>query len=130
MRSPATQARKAEQLGMNPGTARNRLVTDLLFDFAVRAGHKCCRCGHDLDRETFSVDHLTPWLDSADPKSLFFDLKNIGFSHLACNIGDARRPNFKTEAEVAALPCKHRTKLLKGRRKAARKRLRTALEAR
>lgn len=36
-----------------------------------------------------------PWLDSDNPISNFFDLNNIAFSHLKCNIADRRRPNKK-----------------------------------
>lgn len=85
------QCKKTEQLGMNPGTASYRLVKDLLFKFAVEAGHKCHRCGNELDRESFSVEHKKAWIDSDDPVGLFFELENIAFSHLKCNVGAARR---------------------------------------
>ena len=83
--------KKYEQLGMPIGTASNRLVKDLLFDLVIQTGHKCCRCGMELDRDSFSIDHKIPWLDSADPVALFFDLKNVGFSHMKCNIAEGRR---------------------------------------
>ncbi len=44
-----------------------------------------------MSRETFSIEHIVPWLDSDDPKGLFFDLNNIAFSHLSCNVGAARK---------------------------------------
>ena len=44
-----------------------------------------------MTRETFSIEHLKPWLDSNDPVGLYFDLDNISFSHLSCNISDARK---------------------------------------
>lgn len=88
--------KKHTQLGMNPGTASGRLVKDLLFKFAVEAGHKCHRCGGELVRETFSIEHKEPWLDSEDPVGLFFDLGNVAFSHLKCNVGASRRPNKGT----------------------------------
>lgn len=81
------------QLGMNPSTAAHRLRMDLLFNFVVAAGHKCHRCGQPLQRETFSVEHKTPWLDSEDPKGTFFDPENIAYSHFACNSGAARKYN-------------------------------------
>ena len=28
-----------------------------------------------------------PWLDSINPKESFFDINNIAFSHLSCNVG-------------------------------------------
>lgn len=77
--------KKRERLGMNPSTARNRLIKTLLFKFVVNAGHKCYRCGKELSIDTFSVDHILPWLNSDDPIGLFFDVDNIAFSHMRCN---------------------------------------------
>lgn len=84
--------KKAEQLGMNPGTASNRLVKDILFRFVEDAGHVCFQCRGKMSRDNFSVEHKVPWLDSDDPVGLYFDLDNIAFSHLDCNIA-ARRMN-------------------------------------
>lgn len=83
---------KNEQLGMNPSTASGRLVKDLLFDFVQKAGIKCHHCDGEMTRETFSIEHKTPWLHSENPKELFFDLENISYSHMACNYGAANRP--------------------------------------
>lgn len=83
--------KKSLQLGINSSTASGRLVKDLLFKFAVDLGHKCFQCGEDLTRDTFSVEHKEPWLDSEDPRGKFFDLENIAFSHISCNSGAARR---------------------------------------
>ena len=84
--------KKKMQLGMNPSTAANRLVKDLLWNFIETTGQDaCCKCGEPMSRETFSIEHVTPWLDSDDPVGLYFDLGNIGFSHLSCNIEDRRR---------------------------------------
>ena len=93
---------KAERvLGVNAGTARNRLVKDTLFRLAVAAGHKCYRCGGELDRQTFSIEHITPWLNSDDPVRLFYDQDNITFSHLSCNSSAGekvpRKPVFTKE---------------------------------
>jgi len=54
-----------------------------------------------MSRETFSIEHVIPWLDSEDPVKLFFDLDNISFSHLKCNVEDARKVNkiYNTEKE-------------------------------
>lgn len=84
---------RAKQLGMNPGTASHRLVKDLLYDFVIKAGHKCHRCGKEMDRENFSIEHIEPWLHSPDPVALFFDISNIAYSHLRCNAAAGRRPN-------------------------------------
>ena len=81
---------------MNPGTASGRLVKDLLWHFIVKADqHNCFRCGSKMTRENFSVEHKTPWLHSENPKDMFFDLDNVTFSHLNCNISSARKPNRK-----------------------------------
>jgi len=45
----------------------------------------------DLLPKELSIEHITPYLDSDDPKKLFFDLNNIAFSHLKCNSGAARQ---------------------------------------
>lgn len=82
--------KKSLQLGMNRSTAGHRLVKDLLFEHVAKH-HKCYQCGGELTRETFSVEHKVPWLDSEDPVGLFFDLNNITFSHLSCNSSAARR---------------------------------------
>jgi hypothetical protein len=85
--------KKQTQLGMNPSTASGRLLKDLLFKFAKDAGHVCYQCGKELDRDSFSIEHKTPWLDSENPVELFFKLDNIAFSHKSCNVGAARKPN-------------------------------------
>ncbi|AZV02254.1 hypothetical protein Arno18_68 [Pectobacterium phage Arno18] len=84
--------KKAAQLGMNPSTASGRLVKDVLFQLLCESGKNLChQCGKSMSRENFSIEHKTPWLDSKNPKELFFDLGNIAFSHHACNVGAARR---------------------------------------
>ena len=77
---------------MNPSTASHRLIKDVLWKLiCVTNQSKCHCCGEEMSRETFSVEHKTPWLDSEDPIGLFFDLDNISFSHLSCNARAARR---------------------------------------
>ena len=83
--------KKKEQLGMPYGTASGRLVKDILWKMIEDTDNFIClHCHKPMSRETFSIEHIVPWLDSEDPKALFFDLKNITFSHLSCNSG-ARR---------------------------------------
>jgi len=106
--------KKSAQLGMSAGTASNRLVKDLLWNFIVRCGDcNCCKCGQPMARDTFSIEHLDPWLDSLDPVSMFFDLENIGYSHLSCNIGSARKPNKLSpdELEVKRIAANEKRKL-------------------
>lgn len=84
--------KKTEQLGINYSTANGRLVKDILWSLIVRTEQdSCCKCGEAMTRETFSIEHVIPWQDSENPVELFFDLSNISFSHLKCNIGAARK---------------------------------------
>jgi len=88
-----TNERKKVQLGMAPGTASHRLRKAVLFKYIKKVGENiCCRCGDFIEStKDLSIDHVTPWLDSKNPTELFFDLDNIAFSHLKCNVGAARR---------------------------------------
>lgn len=85
--------KKKQQLGMHPSTASNRLVKDLLFHFITEQGKVCHHCGEPMTRDDFTIEHIKPWLDSEDPLKLFFDLTNIAFSHLKCNIKAGRNHN-------------------------------------
>lgn len=88
--------KKHNQLGMNPSTASHRLVKDVLWKLIVQTEQDvCCKCGEVMSRENFSVEHIVPWLDSEDPVGLFFDLDNISFSHLRCNVGARRKEPAK-----------------------------------
>lgn len=89
--------KKHDQLGMNYGTASYRLVKDLLFDKVKDT--PCHQCGGVLERENFSIEHKTPWLDSEDPTKLFFDLDNISYSHLSCNTSAARRKQLYVDGD-------------------------------
>lgn len=83
--------KKKLQLGMNPSTASGRLVKDLLWNFIEKTGQNhCCKCGEMMSRDTFSIEHIVPWLDSEDPTGLYFNLENISYSHLICNVADRR----------------------------------------
>lgn len=80
------QKKKDDQLGMPLGTASHRLRMAIMFKLVAEAGHLCFRCGGELTLESFSIEHKIPWLHSEDPIELFFDLDNIAFSHLGCNM--------------------------------------------
>lgn len=87
-----TKSKKDLQLGMSASTAQHRLLKDILWNLVKKTNqHICCKCNKDMERDNFSIEHVVPWLDSHDPISLFFDLENISFSHITCNIGSARR---------------------------------------
>ena len=84
--------KKKMQLGMNPSTASGRLVKDILWSLITETNKNICyKCNEVMCRKTFSVEHKEPWLDSLDPLKLYFDLDNIAFTHLRCNIKDSRR---------------------------------------
>lgn len=83
--------KKKHKLGMNPSTAQHRLTKDLLFYLVQIADlNKCHRCDTKMTRENFSVDHIVPWLNSDNPVGLYFDIKNVAFSHLSCNSSASR----------------------------------------
>ena len=81
-----SKVKDSELLGINVSTASNKLVKDLLFNFIVETKKdKCFRCGLDLSRDNFSIEHKESWRLSNKPKETFFDLQNISYSHLNCN---------------------------------------------
>jgi len=84
--------KKYAQLGMHHSTARQHLIKKLLFKLAHDSGvGECFRCGKSIDHiDTFTIEHKMPWLDSQDPKELFFDLDNVAFSHHSCNAAASR----------------------------------------
>lgn len=87
-------AKKSAQLGMNVSTATGRLTKDIMWRLIVQTNQNMCfHCGKEMTREDFSIEHKVPWLDSENPQDLFFDLDNIAFSHLSCNVAAARKPN-------------------------------------
>jgi membrane-bound lytic murein transglycosylase B len=75
-------------LGMNHGTATHRLRKAIIFDFVQQAGRDTCyQCGKQISFiDELSIEHIQPWQKAANPKEAFFDLKNIAFSHLKCNV--------------------------------------------
>lgn len=79
---------KSKILGMPYGTASNRLRKMLLFKLVKEAGLNICyQCGEPIETpEELSIEHKKAWLNSDKPIDTFFDLDNIAFSHLSCNI--------------------------------------------
>lgn len=86
--------KKQKQLGMPIGTASAKLRKSILFSLLRETKKNICyQCGKVIEtEEELSIEHKIPYLDSDDPKRLFFDLNNIAFSHLKCNIRAARHP--------------------------------------
>ncbi len=89
---------------MDDSTATHKLRKLILFSLVRQTAQDICfRCQTKIENvEELSIEHKTPWLDSNNPVSTFFDLNNIAFSHLRCNIADRRIPNKKyfTDNEV------------------------------
>jgi hypothetical protein len=90
--SPETQAyikankKTEEQLGIKYRTASHRLERKIFFSLLLETGRDTCfRCGKPLTEHTYSLDHMENWLNSRDPKGLFYDIKNIDFSCKPCN---------------------------------------------
>lgn len=85
--------KKLLQLGMPIGTASNKLKKDIMLHLLKLLGANVCHhCNKLIDTaDELSVNHKIDWLDSSRPKELFFDLDNIAFSHLSCNVGAARK---------------------------------------
>ena len=95
--------KKQEQLGESPGKANHRLMKDILWMLIVESNRNICfQCGKEMCRDTYSVEHKVAWLDKENPKELFFNLDNISFSHLSCNVRFAKRLN-RTEEEIREL---------------------------
>lgn len=91
--------KKKNQLGMDAGTASSQLRKTVLFDCIKRLGEDIChRCSKKIETvEDLSIDHIVPWLDTVNPRDMFFDLENITFSHLGCNAGAARKLSPRTD---------------------------------
>jgi hypothetical protein len=86
------QRKIEQQLGMKYAQAQRKLDKELLYEFAKRLGLLTCpHCHQEIQRQDFSIDHKTPWLDTDNPQELFYDLSNITFVHRACNSARARR---------------------------------------
>ena len=77
--------RKREQLGLPIGTATHRLRKMILFNLIQETNRdRCIRCKSRIYRvEDLAIDHESAWLDVSP--DLFWDLRNIGFSHTRCN---------------------------------------------
>lgn len=85
--------RKDKQLGMNSGTASARLTRDLMFHLLESSGLNTCDiCEGVIHREDLSISHIVPWLDSKNPRELFFDIGNVCYRHKWCNSSSVRKP--------------------------------------
>lgn len=82
--------RKAATLGMPWGTANGRLRKSILFHLLKKHNENVCvRCQKEIEKvEDLSIEHIVPW--EGKSAELFWDLDNIAFSHLACNVPHQR----------------------------------------
>jgi len=80
--------KKREILKESYGKANAKLKKSIMFMLAQKCGMDTCyRCGKRiLTVGEFSVDHMEDWLNSDNPSELFYNLENISFSHLPCNV--------------------------------------------
>lgn len=85
--------KKNKQLGINFSTAQNRLKKIILFKYIKLANENICSiCNLPIEDENdLTIEHNIPWIDSEEPKKLFWDLDNISFAHSKCNSSIARR---------------------------------------
>ncbi len=91
---------KAKLLGKSFGAANSQLRKALLFELAKRLDLvSCYRCGVEIvDINDFSVEHKEAWAGAEDPVKVFFDLDNIAFSHIRCNVAAAYKPHKKYDS--------------------------------
>lgn len=75
--------KKKAKLGMSPSAARDRLTRQLLWREIKDT--PCYRCGEAMSLETYSIEHVVPWLNSEAPIDVYFNLDNVSFSHSVCN---------------------------------------------
>lgn len=87
--------KKRKQLGMAAGTANARLRKLILFSLVQKTEQDICfRCGKRIETvDELSIEHKKDWLDVS--VELFWDLDNIAFSHLSCNVAASKKPHRK-----------------------------------
>jgi len=85
--STKANQKKDELLGEPHGTANAKLRKAIIYHLAGLCGMLSChRCGATIENiGELSIEHKVPWQQSGDPRSSFFDMENIAFSHLRCN---------------------------------------------
>ena len=88
--------KKNLQLKMSYGKAVHKLRKAIMFQMIQKVGLDICfQCGKRIETvDELSIEHKIPWLDSENPVELFFDLDNIAFSHLTCNIRAGRNGQY------------------------------------
>jgi hypothetical protein len=90
------------------GTANAKLKKNIMFSLLQQLGQDVChRCSTKIENvKELTVEHILPWLDVYSEElssKLFWNLNNIGFSHLKCNIRASRRHTPAKLAQYALL---------------------------
>jgi hypothetical protein len=85
--------KKFELLGEPIGTATAKLRKSVLFKLVqILELDVCFQCGEKIeDVADLSIEHKVPWQSAENPRESFYDLDNISFSHIRCNIVAANR---------------------------------------
>ncbi len=91
----STNKKREIILGMTFGKAANRLRKSILFEYVKKAGEDICYvCKQNIENiNDFTIEHKVSWLNSENPKELFWDIHNISFSHAKCNRPTTRHIN-------------------------------------
>ncbi|BAY64157.1 hypothetical protein NIES22_42520 [Calothrix brevissima NIES-22] len=106
MKSPSKKGAKRladrnfDKLGTHNSSAQRKLVKLLLFQYVNNAGENICwQCGEEITKyDEFSIEHKKPWSCAEDPKEAYFNLDNVTFSHIACNVQKIRNSPHKRKA--------------------------------
>ncbi len=118
------KSKRDQLLGMSITAARNRLMRMILFELAKECGRsKCYRCNQEIeDIAEFSIEHKVSWMDSPYPRSAFFNLNNVSFSHFRCNSEESHQrakkyPSERDQRNAAnrRYYLKHRDRILKAK---------------
>jgi len=87
-------------LGMSHGAAASRLRKMVLFRQLTKYGDNVCvRCEKKIeDINELSIEHIKPW--EGRSAELFWDLDNIAFSHMKCNMVHFHNHNNVSKRKV------------------------------
>lgn len=78
----------SKQLGMPKSNAEYKLKKHIMLNLLFKTKENICyRCNEPIMTiEDLSIDHKKNWINALNAQELFFDMANIGFSHLKCNM--------------------------------------------
>jgi hypothetical protein len=101
--------KRSALLGENISTATHKLRKSIMFAAIVALGVDVCyRCNEKIDNiDHLSIEHKEPWQSAMDPKAAFYDLNNIAFSHLSCNVKAGTGGGLNKKADDVPCPQGH-----------------------